>query len=80
MTSRQRSLARMASRVAMALLFLLAGITHFVRPGLYVRIVPPWVPFPMLAVYISGIAGILRGAGVLVPATARLSCWGVAVP
>lgn len=47
--------------------FIAAGVLHFVRPQLYVRIVPPFLPFPLALVYVSGVAEILGGAGVLVP-------------
>lgn len=51
-----------------ALIFVAAGVLHFVRPGPFVRIVPPFLPFPRALVYLSGVAEILGGLGVLVPA------------
>ena len=50
-----------------ALVFVGAGVLHFVRPGPFVRIVPPFLPFPLALVYLSGVAEILGGIGVLVP-------------
>ncbi len=49
------------------LAFVAAGVLHFVRPGGYARIIPPFLPFPLALVYISGIAEILGGIGVLIP-------------
>lgn len=57
--------------------YIVAGILHFVVPELYVQIVPPSLPFRLELVYLSGIAEILVGVGVLVPRTRRLAAWGV---
>lgn len=58
---------RPLSLALIAVLFVVAGAFHFVRPGLYARIVPPFLPFPMALVYISGVAEILGGIAVLIP-------------
>lgn len=63
----------------MGLLYIAAGVLHFAKPGFYLRIVPPWLPFPLAIVYVSGAVEILLGAGVLVPRTSRLACWGVVI-
>jgi uncharacterized membrane protein len=55
------------SIVLIGLGFVAAGAFHFVRPALYARIVPPFLPFPLALVYISGVAEILGGIGVLIP-------------
>lgn len=58
---------RQISLVLIALGFVAAGVLHFLRPTLYARIIPPFLPFPMALVYISGVTEILGGLGVLVP-------------
>jgi uncharacterized membrane protein len=58
---------RHASLYLLGLLFVAAGVLHFVRPAAYVRIVPPFLPYPMALVYISGVAEIVGGLGLLVP-------------
>ncbi len=50
---------------ALAAIFLLIGVTHFIRPGLFEAIVPRWVPRPRLAVYLSGVVELACGAGLL---------------
>lgn len=65
------------SRTILALAFLGAGITHFVAPEAFVRIVPPWLPAPLLLVYLSGAAEIAGGLGLLLPATRRWAAWGL---
>lgn len=44
--------------------FALIGITHFTHTANFTRIVPDYVPFPDMAVYLSGVAEII-GAGLL---------------
>jgi uncharacterized membrane protein len=55
----------------MVLLLLSAGTTHFLRPASFVQIVPPFVPFPLAVVYLSGGAELLLGLGLLVPRLSR---------
>jgi uncharacterized membrane protein len=60
---------RLIALVLLGAFFVAAGINHFAHPGIYLRIVPPWLPAPDLLVRISGICEILGGIGVLVPNT-----------
>jgi uncharacterized membrane protein len=61
----------------MSLLFLAAGINHFVHPEFYVKIMPPYLPWHLELVYISGVAEILLGGLVLIPQTRALAAWGL---
>ena len=54
-----------------------AGVLHFLRPGPYVAIVPPQLPAPLALVYVSGVAEIAGGLGLILPATRRLAAWGL---
>ena len=72
-------LFRKFSCYLLALLFIGAGIAHFVSPEKFVRIVPPYLPAPLLLVYISGIAEVAGGLGLMLPATRRLAGWGLIV-
>lgn len=60
-----------------AAIFVVGGVMHFVRPALYLSIVPPWLPAPMALVLISGAFELLGGVGVLVPATRVAAAWGL---
>jgi uncharacterized membrane protein len=73
------SLVRRIALVLLAFFFIAAGSNHFVHPGFYVRIVPPWLPAPALLVQISGICEVLGGIGVLVPNTRKLAGVGLIV-
>lgn len=57
--------------------FFFGGIGHFTMTGFFVSIVPPYIPWPLAAVYVSGVLELLGAAGVLVPATRRLAGWGL---
>src|SRR5579863_7877513 len=61
----------------LAIFFIVAGINHFVHPGVYVRIVPPWLAAPAALVQISGACEILGGIGVSIPHTRRLAGAGL---
>ena len=62
---------------AMSLLYVVAGVTHFVVPELYAQIVPPPLPFPLALVYLSGVAEVVLGVGLLFGRTRRYAAWGV---
>ncbi|MEP6781241.1 MAG: hypothetical protein ABJC26_15195 [Gemmatimonadaceae bacterium] len=56
-------------------IFLVIGVTHFVAPHSFERIVPAWVPDARMAVIFSGVAEVAGGIGLLIPATRRLAGW-----
>jgi uncharacterized membrane protein len=66
-----------AGRLVLALLFLGAGAMHFIATPMYVKIMPSYVPNPLLLVYISGFAEMLGGAGLLFPQVQRAAAWGL---
>ena len=61
----------------MGVLYVVAGALHFVVPDLYVQAVPPMFPRPLALVYLSGVAEVVLGVGVVVPRTRRLAAWGL---
>ncbi|MGB8356057.1 MAG: hypothetical protein WCD79_19315 [Chthoniobacteraceae bacterium] len=65
------------SRYLLALFFTLAGANHFLHPAPYLSIMPPWVPFPALANWISGAAEIAGGLGVLITPLRTAAAWGL---
>jgi uncharacterized membrane protein len=52
-----------------------AGINHFFNPSPYLGMMPAELPHPALLVQISGVAEILGGLGLILPATRRLTAW-----
>lgn len=61
----------------MGLAYAAAGVNHFVNADFYVAIMPPYVPWHLAMVYVSGVAEIVLGIGVLVPTTRVLAAWGL---
>jgi uncharacterized membrane protein len=64
-------------RVILAVSIIVVGITHFVLPEQYVKIVPPQLPYPLGLVYLSGFYEILGGIGLLVPPLSEAAAWGL---
>lgn len=67
----------MIARTVLAVLMIAIGVAHFAAPAGFVRIVPSWLPSPLLLVYVSGAAEILGGAGLLVPRARRAAALGL---
>ena len=63
--------------VAVAVLFLSSGTLHFVRTADFEKIVPPYLPGHRWLVYISGIAELTGGLGLLIPRLRRSAAWGL---
>lgn len=70
---------RAVSLVFLAAAFVGAGVLHFVKPRMFEAIVPPSLPSPRALVLISGVAEVLGGAGLLIPALRPWAGWGLAV-
>lgn len=63
------------SQRVLAFVFIGAGLIHFIRPSSYLGIMPPYLPQPLLLVYLSGAAELIGGIGVLVPRWRRAAGW-----
>jgi uncharacterized membrane protein len=68
---------RVIFRFIVAAFFIFAGVMHFVKPALYLSIMPPMLPDPLALVNISGVFEILGGVGLLMPALRRLAGYGL---
>jgi uncharacterized membrane protein len=60
-----------------AIFYSFAGILHFLRPTMYLKIMPPYVPWHLAMVYVSGAAEILGGLGLLIPRVRRSAALGL---
>jgi len=69
--------ARAISRWVLTVFMVGAGVNHFVSPEPYVGMMPSALPAPETLVYVSGVAEILGGLGLILPATRRLAAWGL---
>ena len=57
--------------------FFIGGIMHFVATGTEATIVPPWMPWPVAAVLISGVFELLGAVGILYPPTRKAAGIGL---
>jgi uncharacterized membrane protein len=53
----------------LGLLFIVAGTLHFRAPGIYERIMPPYLPLHRELIYLSGALEIAGGLGLLAERT-----------
>ena len=61
----------------MAMLYLLAGAMHFVKPKVYMRIMPRYLPNHRSLVYLSGAIELLLGSLLLFSTTRNLAIYGL---
>lgn len=61
----------------MALLYVFAGMMHFIKPKAYMRIMPRYLPNHKLLVYLSGAAEIALGISLCIPALKVISIYGI---
>jgi uncharacterized membrane protein len=64
-------------RWLLILLFLTAGIAHFVRPQAFVAVMPPYLPWHLELVYLSGAIEIVLAMLLILPRTRRFASWGM---
>jgi uncharacterized membrane protein len=65
-----------ALKLCFALGFIAAGANHFLHAPFYVRIMPPYLPFPAALVYLSGVCEIALGA-LLLTRWQSFAAWGL---
>lgn len=61
----------------MAIMYVFAGLMHFVKPKLYMRVMPAYLTNHKALVFWSGIAEILLGIGLCIPVLKVISIYGI---
>jgi uncharacterized membrane protein len=64
------------SLYVMAAFYAFAGFNHFRAPEFYLPIMPPYLPWHEELVFLSGVAELMIGVGLLIPRTRVLAAWG----
>ena len=59
----------------MALFYVIAGINHFLNEPQYVKIMPPYLPYPLQLVYLSGVCEAVFGLLLIPLYTRRAAAW-----
>jgi uncharacterized membrane protein len=60
-------------------LFFASGFLHFLRPEPYLKIIPPFLPWPKALLRISGVAEIAGAIGLLLHKFRRMAAYGLAL-
>ena len=60
-------------------LFLISGVSHFLLTRFFLAIMPPYLPWPYAAVYVSGAFEIIGAIGLVLPAYRRAAGIGLFV-
>lgn len=47
----------------MAMIYIIAGLNHFRKPQIYLKIMPPYLPKPLFLVALSGLLEVFAGIG-----------------
>lgn len=61
----------------MALIYVIAGLMHFIHPKMYLRILPGYLPGHKLLVIISGIAEIILGIAICFSTTKNIALYAI---
>ena len=74
---RQVSNAQLVGLAFVFLWFFVGGIFHFIATDMEARIVPPYIPWPVAAVLVSGAFELLGAVGILIPALRKAAGVGL---
>ena len=65
------------SKYLLAIFMIGAGTMHFVNPGFFLKIVPPYLPLHKELVLVSGVCEVSLGVLLLIPKCSHLAVWGI---
>jgi uncharacterized membrane protein len=68
---------KLVMRVLFGVLFIVMGLFHFLIPELFVKIMPPYLPWQRQLVYLSGVCEAALGVLLLIPQFSVLAAWGL---
>ena len=74
---RPESRFKKLTRYLLAILFVVAGVNHFLHTDFYVSIMPPYLPWHLELVYISGVAEMSLGLLLLLQRWSVYAGWGL---
>lgn len=74
---RENSVKRKLSLYLMAAFYTVAGLNHFRNPDFYMVMMPPYLPWHLELIYLSGAIEILLGLALLSCPLRRWAAWGV---
>ncbi len=71
------SRAKRLTRYICGALYVVAGVNHFLNPAFYLSVMPPYLPWHLALVNISGVAEIGLGLLLFFDPWSRMAAWGL---
>ena len=68
---------KFAARLFVTAWFVVGGVMHFVNPEPFLRIMPPYIPFHLACVYISGAFELIGAIGLWIMPVRALAGYGL---
>lgn len=68
---------RVVAKILFGAFFIVAGLNHFINTDFYLAIMPPYLPWHLPLVYISGVAEVVLGALLLIRRWQVIAAWGL---
>jgi uncharacterized membrane protein len=65
------------ARIATGIFFIFTGLSHFLVPGMFMKMMPPVLPAPLFLIYLSGVFEILGGIGLMLARTKKAAAIGL---
>lgn len=61
----------------MGIAYAYVGVMHFLNPSFFLQIMPPYLPYHLQLVYLSGLAEIVLGIALIIPQTRKIAALGI---
>ena len=71
------SIIKPSSIIIMSWFYISVGISHYTEPNWFLQIVPPYLPYKLELVYISGFLEIILGIMLIIPSIRCYAGWGL---
>ena len=68
---------RRIALILASLFYISSGVLHFTKTEFYLKIMPPYIPWHLAMVQISGVCEIVGGIALLIPPLRRAAAWGI---
>ncbi|MDQ6694977.1 MAG: DoxX family membrane protein [Chloroflexota bacterium] len=73
----RKALIKKLLKWPLALLFIGGGVLHFTATPTYERLMPPYIPYHLQLVYLSGVIESALGLLLLLPKSQRVAAWAL---
>lgn len=70
---------KLAAKLFVTIWFVIGGVMHFANPEPFLRIMPPYIPYHLACVYISGAFELVGAAGLWIKTLRSLAGYGLMV-